>query len=184
MKLVKYNGHGTYKLKFDCNDLLKKYKGLYLSETGVIAKDEDTTYHFDSDGKTFSICSIVTPTWSKKKCTDKINTVLKYSNSYLKTSYVVFQDNIDLGVGGPEMLHWNINEFQCGHIISNAWEPELYDSLVLRFKKFNDVELNVEIKEDGSMSIVCFPIEKNISVDDLKNEAEQVKDVLLQYLNI
>ena len=46
MKLVKYNGHGTYKLKFDCNDLLKKYKGLYLSETGVIAKDEDTTYHF------------------------------------------------------------------------------------------------------------------------------------------
>lgn len=186
MKLIKYCGYGTYKLKYDCDNLLKTIKGFHKSEEGIVAEDEDTVYHFDLDGKTYSICSKITEEneWSKVKCVNLINKILKNSRCYINTSFVVFQDNMDLEEGGPEMLYWNINKFQRGDIISNVWEPELYDSHIIRFKEFNNIEVNVEIKECGSISIACFPIGNSVSIEDLKYEATEVKKILEDYNSI
>lgn len=184
MKLVKYSGYGIYKLTFDCEYLLKTYKGLYPSEIGLISRDENTVYHFDYDEKTYSICSKVTPSWSKTKCMERINKILPNTRCYLKTSYTVFEDWIDLGDGGPELLNWNMNKFQCNGMISNVWEPELYESHIIRFKEMNNVELNVNVFEDGRLVVTCFPVEKGISISDMEFESNEAKRILEMYCKI
>ena len=183
MKLVKYCGFGVYKLKFDLEYLLKTYKGIFECETGLVAKYEDTVYHFDEDCKTYSICSKVTsPTWSKKKCADHINKVLPNTRCYLKTSYVVFEDNVNICEGGLELLHFNINKFQFPGIITNAFEPELFDYHIIRFSQMNNVELNVNIFEDGRLIITCFPVENSVSIIDMEFESKEVKNIIEYYL--
>lgn len=181
MKLVKYCGQGLYKLKYDTDKLSQTYKGLSESENGLIASDENTVYHFSYDNTTYSVCSRVSPTWSKKKCIEIISKVLPNTRCYLNTSYVVFEDNIILNSGGLELLQWNINKFQCKGIITNAWEPELCDYHIIRFSQMNNVELNVNIYENGLMKIACFPTRNDVSILDMEFEANEVKNILLEY---
>ena len=170
MKLIKFVGHGKVGHSFDCKNILNTARYSKKIGSGVVGQDEDSVYHFDSNGKEYSVCSNVTPNWSKAKCNKIVQNTLR-TTCYLRTSYVLFESHIEVGSGGPELFHWNLNKYPQDRILSNIYEPEIYEAHIIVFKELNNVQIDAHMFLSGRLLMKCAPTTQHISIDQLKNEA-------------
>ena len=169
MKLVKFVGHG--KSRFDCKQILQGSRFSKKIGSGVVGQDEDSVFHFDENGRDFSVCSNVSTSWSKEKCNKIVQNTLRSKTCYLRTSYMLFESFIDLGAGGPELFHWNLTKYPQDSIISNTYEPEIYEAHTIIFKVFNNVQIDTHIFLCGRLLVKCAPVNQHVSIDDMENES-------------
>lgn len=170
MKLVKFVGHGQVSGTFDCDRILLGSRYSKKVGNGVIGQNEDSVFHFHSNGKHYSVCSNVSMNWSKSECNTIISNTLK-QRCYLRTSYVLFESFIDLGTGGPELFHWNLNKYPQPMVLSNVYEPEIYEAQIIMFEETNSVQIDAHIFLNGRLLIKGSPMNQHVSIEQIRNES-------------
>lgn len=161
MKLIKY--YGAVQTVFNTDNILRvKNTSVVESDCGgenVVARTASSVYTFFEDEKSIMICSTkIDDTWDKKSVVDIVRNLVANPRVFkCKDTCFVFENHVDLGPGGPELLHWMLIKNQREDVIFNEYEPELYDALILHFDKMNDVSITVHVFPDGRIVYMCAP---------------------------
>jgi len=154
MNLVKY--YGKIETSFQHSKILR-IRNTEWKDDVVIARTDTTVYTFHSDERCVSICNLTGPSWKKSDVFNVVRGVV--DSSYFKCidKSFIFESEIDLGVGGPELLHWLLIKSSRDDVLFNEYEPELNDALIVHFSTFNNVSITSYIYLGGRIVHVCVP---------------------------
>lgn len=178
LKLVKHMAMG--KGSFYCDKILSSVKSTVDVETGVLAQDSHNVYHFANNGHDYSVVSNISDPskWDIKNCENVVSRTIGTPRCRLYTKYASYETYIPLGFGGPELLHWKILANNRLDIFSNVYEPELYEGIMVTFCILNGISVDVHVFLDGRLLIICKPSSKSITLDECKQEAISVFEII------
>ena len=178
LKLVKHMSIGTE--SFYCDKILASVKNTTDIESGVIAQDSQNVYHFDNNGKDYSVVSNIVDSskWNIKDCEKVVSKVIGRSRCRLYTKYASYESHIQLGFGSLELLHWKILAKNRLDIFSNVYEPELYEGIMVSFCALNNISVDAHIFLDGRFLIICKPMLNSVTLDACMEEATSVCEIV------
>jgi len=154
MKFVEYSG--CFITKFNI-DKIKKLKNTYEFEDGVISRTKTTTYRFLDDGRTILV-DIVSKDLSQEGIDHAFNMCKSLSTGSVFKKVDIFyimEEDISLGDGGPELLHWKLSCKKCEDMTAVMYEPELHPALIINFSKIGYTEVTGYVFSEGVIRYVC-----------------------------
>lgn len=125
----------------------------------VVAKTASSVYTFFDDETTVTVCSIrIDDAWDKNGVVDIVRNLVHNPRALkCRDTCFVFESRIDLGDGGPELLHWLLIKNARDDVLFNEYEPELHDALVIHFDEINDVSITTHVFVGGRVVHMCVP---------------------------
>ena len=179
MKLVKY--HGKINTKFDNNTILKIKNTDTIEDgekTAIVAKTPSTTYVFQDDESCINIAHDVSDgVFEKEAVVGLIKSSVdhRYKFECIDLCFM-FHSQVDLGHGGPELLHWLLTKDQREDVVSNIYDPEIHDAMVVKFELFNNIRITSHVFTDGRVVHMCEP-DKKIDIELVRIEASGIDEI-------
>jgi len=188
MKLVKY--HGKISTRFDSNKILKIRNTDIIEDDGrraIVAKTQTTTYVFQDNEECINIShDIQDGIFDKSSVFGLIKGSVDqmYKFECLDLCFI-FESNIEIGDGGPELLHWLLAKHPREDVVSNIYDPEVHDALVVNFELFNNVRITSHVFVDGRVFHKCQPDRKiDVDMELVRIEASGINEIFENILRV
>jgi len=188
MELVKY--YGKINTRFESNKILKIRNTDLIEDDGrraIVAKTPTTTYVFQDNEECINISlDIQDGNFDKSSVVGLIKGSVdqRYKFECLDLCFI-FESNIDLGDGGPELLHWLLTKHPREDVVSNIYDPEVHDALVVIFELFNNVRITSHVFVDGRVVHKCQPDKKNdVDMELVRIEASGINEIFENILSV